>query len=116
MALRPSVADVLEVEEAGAPSLELDEVRIEASSPYRSRALADAFPGRPVLAIRRPSGHVTANPPPDLILDVGDLVLLLRAVDIPYLIPPATLVSWRIPAYGAWGSRLWGRDVYRGRG
>jgi voltage-gated potassium channel len=77
VALRPGVADVVEVEEAGAPSLELDEVRVDEGSPLCGRTLAAAFTNRPVLAVRRAGGAVTPNPGEDLMLEVGDLVLLL---------------------------------------
>ena len=77
VALQPALADVVEVEEVGGASLELDEVRIDEASALSGRTLAEAFPSRPVLAIRRPAGAVTANPPPATTLEPGDLVLLL---------------------------------------
>ena len=77
VALQPALADVVEVEEVGGASLELDEVRIDEASALTGRTLAEAFPSRPVLAIRRPAGAVTANPPPTTTLQPGDLVLLL---------------------------------------
>jgi voltage-gated potassium channel len=83
VALRPAVSDVVEVEEVGAPSLELDEVRIDDGSPLRGRTVADAFASRSVLALRRARGGVTANPPTSTTLEPGDLVLLLGPTNDP---------------------------------
>lgn len=83
VALRPAVDDVLEVEQTGRPSLELDEVRLDEGSPLVGRTLAAAFPDRPVLAVRRRAGAVSSNPTPDLTLEAGDLVLLLGASSEP---------------------------------
>jgi voltage-gated potassium channel len=86
VALRPAFADVVEVEEAGAPSLELDEVRIDGASGLAGRTLGAAFPDRQVLAVRRSGGDLAPTPSRDLALEPGDLVLLLgqdRAGDAP---------------------------------
>jgi voltage-gated potassium channel len=77
VALRPRVTDVVEVETSGAASMKLEEVRIDAGSPLAGRAIADALGSNTALAIRHPGGQITANPPPTLALQVGDLVLLL---------------------------------------
>jgi voltage-gated potassium channel len=77
VALQPGLADVVEVEEAGGASLELDEVRIDEASALAGRTLAEAFPARPVLAIRGSGGAVTPNPSTATTLQPGDLVLLL---------------------------------------
>jgi voltage-gated potassium channel len=77
VALRPAFADVLSLESVGAPSLEVDEVRVDEASALSGRTLESAFPERPVLAVRRRSGSLTANPTGDLRLELGDLVLLL---------------------------------------
>jgi voltage-gated potassium channel len=77
VALRPAFADVVAIESAGAPSIELDEISVDDDSSLRGRTVASAFPDRPVLAIRRRAGDLTPNPPSDLQLEAGDLVLLL---------------------------------------
>jgi len=83
VALRPRAADVVEVEEAGARSLRLEEVRVEAASPFVGRTAADALGPAPVLAIRHAGGQITANPPADVTLQAGDLVLMIGEEDLP---------------------------------
>ncbi len=83
VALRPRAADVVEVESAGASSLRLEELRIEAGSSTAERTIAEAMGSTPVLAIRHPGGQITANPPPDLVLRPGDLVLMIGEEDLP---------------------------------
>jgi voltage-gated potassium channel len=83
VALRPAVADVVEVEEVGGPSLELEEVRVEDESPLQGRTLAAVFPDRHVLAVRRAGGEVTPSPGGASTLERGDLVLLLGQTPIP---------------------------------
>lgn len=83
VALRPRAADVLEVESAGATSLRLEELRIDAGSSNAERTIADAMGATPVLAIRHPGGQITANPPPDQVLKPGDLVLMIGEEDLP---------------------------------
>ena len=77
VALRPRVTDVVEVETSGARSMKLEEVRIEAGSPIAGRTIADALGASPVLAIRHPGGQISANPSPQVVLQTGDLVLVL---------------------------------------
>jgi voltage-gated potassium channel len=77
VALRPAFADVLAIESAGSPSIEVDEVRVDETTSLDGRTVAAAFPDRPVLAVRRRAGTLTPNPPRDLRLELGDLILLL---------------------------------------
>jgi len=77
VALRPRVADVVEVESPGASSLRLEEVRVDPGSSLADQTIARSLGSAPVLAIRHSDGQVTPNPAPDLILRAGDLVLLL---------------------------------------
>ena len=77
VALRPRVTDVVEVETSGATSMKLEEVRIDADSPFAGRTIADALGASPVLAIRHAGAQITANPSPQVTLQAGDLVLLL---------------------------------------
>jgi voltage-gated potassium channel len=83
VALRPRAADVVEVESAGASSLRLEELRIEAGSPNAGMTIAQAMGATPVLAIRHPGGQITASPSPDLVLTAGDLVLMIGEEDLP---------------------------------
>ncbi len=83
VAMRPRAADVVEVESAGASSLRLEELRIDAGSSNAERTIAGAMGATPVLAIRHPGGQITANPPPDQVLKAGDLVLMIGEVDLP---------------------------------
>ncbi len=83
VALRPRVADVLEVEPGTARSMRLEEVRIEEGSPQAGRTVAEAFGPVPVLAIRHAGGQITANPSGDLVLAPGDLVLAIGEEDLP---------------------------------
>lgn len=83
VALRPRVADVLEVEPGTARSMRLEEVRIEEGSPQIGRTLAEAFGSVPVLAVRHLGGQITANPPSELVLSPGDLVLTIGEEDLP---------------------------------
>lgn len=87
VALRPRVADVLEVEPGTARSMRLEEVRIEEGSPQARRTVAEAFGPVPVLAVRHADGRITANPPGALILHPGDLVLTIGEEDLPAVRP-----------------------------
>lgn len=77
VALRPRVTDVVEVATVGSASIQLEELRIDADSGMIGRTVGDALGGHPVLAIRHPGGQITANPPTELTLRSGDLVLML---------------------------------------
>lgn len=78
MALRPKVADVLEVGETFAPtSLELEELVVSEGSELQGQTVAQAGGPAPVLAVKRSGGEILPNPPADLVLVPGDLVLLL---------------------------------------
>ncbi|HZD18144.1 MAG TPA: NAD-binding protein [Actinomycetota bacterium] len=83
VALRPNASDVVEVEEAGAISLRLEELRVEAGSPLIGRTIEDAVGQAPVLAIRHADGHITPSPRPEVALQPGDLVLMIGEADLP---------------------------------
>ncbi|HEX6230619.1 MAG TPA: NAD-binding protein [Actinomycetota bacterium] len=83
VALRPRAADVVEVEQVGARSLRLEEVRVDGGSAFAGREVRDAFGSAPVLAIRHADGQITASPPPDAALQPGDLVLMIGEEDVP---------------------------------
>lgn len=77
LALNPRVADVLRVEAPGAGTLELDEIRVDVGSTAVGRSVGEVAGGRPALAVRHAGGDVTPNPPPDLRLAAGDLLIVL---------------------------------------
>lgn len=74
LASRPRLTDYLEV--AG-ESLRLEETVVEPGSPMIGKEVAVAAGGAPALVVRRAAGEIVANPPGDLVLGAGDLVLTL---------------------------------------
>lgn len=78
MALRPEIVDALDTGSHSRGLLSVEERFVEEGSPLVSATVGDAAANAPVLAVRRASGHVVPNPPADLPLHTGDLVLLLE--------------------------------------
>jgi voltage-gated potassium channel len=74
---RPRVVDYLEVATRDAPGLRLDELQIETGSPLVGRALHEMAPEIVPLVIKRAAGDVIPNPDPALIVEVGDLLIVL---------------------------------------
>ncbi|MGH2825371.1 MAG: potassium channel family protein, partial [Actinomycetota bacterium] len=74
---RPRVVDYLEVATRDAPGLRLDELQIETESPLVGRALHEIAPDIVPLVIKRAAGDVIPNPDPALIVEVGDLLIVL---------------------------------------
>lgn len=77
VAMRPRVSDVVELETTDHASVKLEEVRVEGGSAMVGKSLAEALGSTPALAVRHAGGQITVNPPSDLALRQGDLVLLL---------------------------------------
>jgi voltage-gated potassium channel len=77
VAMRPRVDDVLELETTDAASMKLEEVRVEPGSPLDGKTVGEAMGSTPVLAVRHAGGQIAPNPPSELQLRQGDLVLLL---------------------------------------
>ena len=77
VAMRPGADDVVSLETSDQASMALEEVRIEPGSDLDGSSVGEALGSTPVLAIRHRGGQVTPNPPPNLRLRQGDLVLLL---------------------------------------
>jgi len=77
VAMRPRVDDVLELETTDAASMKLEEVRVEPGSPLEGKTVGEAMGSTPVLAVRHAGGQIAPNPPSELQLRQGDLVLLL---------------------------------------
>jgi voltage-gated potassium channel len=77
VAMRPSADDVVALGTSGKASMALEEVRVDAGSALEGISVGESLGSTPVLAIRHPGGQITPNPPADLRLRQGDLVLLL---------------------------------------
>jgi voltage-gated potassium channel len=82
VAMRPRVSDVVEFDTPDTSSIKLEEVRIESGSPLEGQDVHDAFGGVPVLAVRHAGGQITVNPPPEELLQGGDIVLMLGEADL----------------------------------
>lgn len=77
VAMRPNADDVVALGTSGKASMALEEVRVDAGSALEGISVGESLGSTPVLAIRHPGGQITPNPPADLRLRQGDLVLLL---------------------------------------
>ena len=82
VAMRPSADDVVALETSGAASMALEEVRVEQGSLLEGMSVGQALGSTPVLAVRHAGGQIIPNPPADLQLRLGDLVLLLGESDL----------------------------------
>jgi voltage-gated potassium channel len=82
VAMRPSADDVVALGTSGAASMALEEVRVEQGSLLEGMSVGQALGSTPVLAVRHPGGQIIPNPPADLQLRLGDLVLLLGESDL----------------------------------
>jgi voltage-gated potassium channel len=82
VAMRPLVADVLEVESPGASSLRLEEVTVEPGSALDGTTIGEMRARTPVLALRSGDGSVEPHPADDRRLSAGDLVLLLGEQEV----------------------------------
>jgi uncharacterized protein with PhoU and TrkA domain len=60
----------------------LEEVRVEQGSLLEGMSVGQALGSTPVLAVRHAGGQIIPNPPADLQLRLGDLVLLLGESDL----------------------------------
>jgi voltage-gated potassium channel len=74
---RPRVVDYLEVATRDAPALRLDELQIETGSPLAGRSLNEVAPDIVPLVVKRAGGEVVPNPDPTLVVEVGDLLIVL---------------------------------------
>ncbi|HET9672600.1 MAG TPA: potassium channel protein [Actinomycetota bacterium] len=75
MAIDPAILDPFSDEEARRTAILVEERRIHAPSELVGRQVGELDGS--VLAIRRSDGRVHANPPADLVLEEGDVVLVL---------------------------------------
>jgi len=74
---RPLVVDYLEVASRDAPGLRLDELQVETGSPLAGRSLHEVAPDIVPLVVKRAAGEVVPNPDPNLVVEVGDLLIVL---------------------------------------
>lgn len=77
LALRPRVVDYLEMATEGARPVRVEELLIEESSPLVGRTVGETCGQAAPLAVRHPNGEISANPPLNLRLRQGDLLVLL---------------------------------------
>jgi voltage-gated potassium channel len=80
-ALRPRVVDYFDIGERQEGALRVDELKVEPGSGLAGRRLGDIAGKTLPLAVRRSDGELVANPPSDLKLQDGDLLLLLGERD-----------------------------------
>jgi voltage-gated potassium channel len=79
MALDPTIVDLLSEEADDRGSIDVEERRIE--TPSKLIGMKVGTSNVPILAIRRSGGSVEPSPDPNLVLEEGDVVLLLRGND-----------------------------------
>ena len=80
--LKPNLVDSLSIDSFGGElGLEIEEVEIPASCSFAGKSLLDSQlrskHGVTVLAIRKASGQKKVNPPPDTIIEAGDVLILV---------------------------------------
>ena len=92
VAMRPRADDVVALGASGAASMALEEVRVEQGELLDGMSVGQALGSTPVLAVRHAGGQIVPNPPHDLRLRPGDLVLLLSESELSSLrsssVPP----------------------------
>jgi len=71
LALHPQVADLVDV----APECRLEEIEVSATCRGVGRALADVSGSAVIAAARRVDGELVPQPPGDLVLETGDLLV-----------------------------------------
>ena len=77
LALRPRVVDYLDVAGLGENRVRLEEVLIEAGSPFAGATVAEVCGEAIPLLIRRNAGHLIASPEGGERLEAGDLVVIV---------------------------------------
>ncbi|HEX2240417.1 MAG TPA: NAD-binding protein [Actinomycetota bacterium] len=74
---KPRVVDYIDLVAREMTPLRIEEILVEAQSDLEGRRLGDAAAANVVVAVRRDDGELIRNPEPDLILQAGDLLVLL---------------------------------------
>lgn len=77
LATRPRLVDYLEMGARDELGMRLEELVVEPGSPLAGRRLGDALGDAAAVVVRRVSGEMVHNPPGDLTLEVGDLLILM---------------------------------------
>ena len=77
MALRPRVVDYLELTRRGGAPVRIEELQVDAGSELSGRSVSDVCGTTVPLAVLRSGGDIVANPAGDLLLEDGDLLMLL---------------------------------------
>jgi voltage-gated potassium channel len=80
-ALRSRVVDYLDVGVDDSLGLRVEELFVEAHSPLVGQTLAQATEGTTALAVRHADGRIETNPPDELELGPGDLLIVLGERD-----------------------------------
>ena len=76
-AVHPNIVDFMEVTTTGASSLRLEELELEPGSELVGRSLGDVRGSARPLAVRRTNGEFLIPAPDDLVLEEGDLLVML---------------------------------------
>ncbi|MFN2526827.1 MAG: TrkA family potassium uptake protein [Actinomycetota bacterium] len=74
---KPRVVDYIDLVAREMTPLRIEEILVEAGSELEGRRLSEAAAVNVVVAVRREDGELVRNPDPDLILQNGDLLILL---------------------------------------
>lgn len=77
MALRPRVVDYLELTRRGGAPVRIEELQVDPGSELSGRSVSDVCGTTVPLAVLRSGGDIVANPAGDLLLEDGDLLMLL---------------------------------------
>jgi voltage-gated potassium channel len=77
MARDPSIVDLFDTGSGAARSIPVTERAVDERSALRGRSVADV--DAPILAVRRVDGSTLPKPSDDVVLDAGDVVLLLQS-------------------------------------
>ncbi|MDQ3659883.1 MAG: potassium channel family protein [Actinomycetota bacterium] len=81
MALRPGVVDYLELSRRGGSPMRIEELQVDPGSELSGRSIAEVCGTTVPLAVLRSGGDIVANPNGDLLLEDGDLLMLLGEED-----------------------------------
>ena len=76
LGLHPRVVDYVEMATSRDPRARLEEVMIDAGSPWIGRTVAEAAGDAHPLLLRRAGGDTVPNPPPSETVGEGDLLVL----------------------------------------
>ena len=81
MALRPRVVDYLELTRRGGAPVRIEELQVDPGSELSGRSISEVCGTSVPLAVLKSAGDIVANPHGDLLLEDGDLLMLLGDED-----------------------------------